>query len=518
MTSDSKSDQLTHTCTNCFAEFDWSPSIDDGDVFCCFGCTQGGPCVCTYERSEESAGGGAVVAPVVLESGEDEEQSESEETPGTAAYRDDKPVNGRLEIIMAAVGEMPIPVQRVVRERITNPGTDEEVAESLEMSVEEARGMIEQGQAILDRAIGADFRIQYIEPEDAGESQQPESLILDDSIDVDETELPDAADQDVEKLLAQSMSELAEVASDQSQTDPRSREVLSETLLEIGNLLRIASKRLTTEKTMDESPLREALADTRGADEPVTLVVVEPADVAPFFMALQQSDSVQWAKIERQTDARTEFKLVVGSMMSLVRDLMALEGSLRPTRMQMSGDRITIELPSGAVADASSEATESSETPPAYRTSTNGSHPEHRFEMLIESFFGARHFIVTDDSVGLPHHHSYRIEASFVTSEPSNNGFVLGFANVREVVDSAVLMYSETLLNTQEPFMEVPPTTENLARVFFDQIAERLGELDVPSVALERIRVWESPTNSAAYSGPIANRKTGARQNAPIAS
>ena len=98
------------------------------------------------------------------------------------------------------------------------------------------------------------------------------------------------------------------------------------------------------------------------------------------------------------------------------------------------------------------------------------------------------------------------------------HGFVVGFANVREIVDSTVLVYSETLLNTQEPFMDIPPTTENLARVFHDQIAEKLEALNEPTVRLERVRVWESPTNSAAYSSPVMNQESGTGQDAPIAS
>ena len=38
-----------HTCYNCFAEFSWEPTIHDGEEFCCAGCVEGGPCICTYE-------------------------------------------------------------------------------------------------------------------------------------------------------------------------------------------------------------------------------------------------------------------------------------------------------------------------------------------------------------------------------------------------------------------------------------------------------------------------------------
>ena len=36
------------TCANCGFEFKWQPTIVDGAVYCCIGCSQGGPCNCDY--------------------------------------------------------------------------------------------------------------------------------------------------------------------------------------------------------------------------------------------------------------------------------------------------------------------------------------------------------------------------------------------------------------------------------------------------------------------------------------
>ena len=37
-------------CANCGIEFNWQPTIVDGVVYCCIGCSQGGPCTCDYSR------------------------------------------------------------------------------------------------------------------------------------------------------------------------------------------------------------------------------------------------------------------------------------------------------------------------------------------------------------------------------------------------------------------------------------------------------------------------------------
>lgn len=53
-------------CANCRLEIAWEPIVVDGQVFCCGGCAQGGPCYCSYdldfvepERSRPTVGGEA---------------------------------------------------------------------------------------------------------------------------------------------------------------------------------------------------------------------------------------------------------------------------------------------------------------------------------------------------------------------------------------------------------------------------------------------------------------------------
>jgi hypothetical protein len=37
-------------CANCGFEFEWQPTIVDGVVYCCIGCSEGGPCTCDYDN------------------------------------------------------------------------------------------------------------------------------------------------------------------------------------------------------------------------------------------------------------------------------------------------------------------------------------------------------------------------------------------------------------------------------------------------------------------------------------
>lgn len=37
-------------CANCKIEIHWTPTVIDGESYCCVGCSQGGPCSCDYSR------------------------------------------------------------------------------------------------------------------------------------------------------------------------------------------------------------------------------------------------------------------------------------------------------------------------------------------------------------------------------------------------------------------------------------------------------------------------------------
>lgn len=37
-------------CANCGIVFSWRPTVIRGTVYCCVGCSRGGPCTCDYAR------------------------------------------------------------------------------------------------------------------------------------------------------------------------------------------------------------------------------------------------------------------------------------------------------------------------------------------------------------------------------------------------------------------------------------------------------------------------------------
>ncbi len=112
-------------------------------------------------------------------------------------------------------------------------------------------------------------------------------------------------------------------------------------------------------------------------------------------------------------------------------------------------------------------------------------------ELIVESFFNARHFVVLNGKSGVPHGHSYRARLMATGVVDPTDGIIIGFADAQAVLDEVVMHFAEELLNRLDEFSDTQPTTENVALSIAKTTSEKLqpDRLVVTSVTL-----WESPT------------------------
>jgi len=54
---------MSHTllCANCGIVIRWQPTVVDGQVYCCLGCSRGGPCTCDYSNLPQEGDSTAMV-------------------------------------------------------------------------------------------------------------------------------------------------------------------------------------------------------------------------------------------------------------------------------------------------------------------------------------------------------------------------------------------------------------------------------------------------------------------------
>lgn len=121
------------------------------------------------------------------------------------------------------------------------------------------------------------------------------------------------------------------------------------------------------------------------------------------------------------------------------------------------------------------------------------------YEISIETTFSASHQLRDYKAPLEPlHGHNFRVEVFVATDADAlpASGYVMDFLELEALVKEVVAPYDHRHMNDLPPFDELNPTTENMARVFFEELANKLDD----GLSLRRVRVWEAPTYSATFS------------------
>jgi 6-pyruvoyltetrahydropterin/6-carboxytetrahydropterin synthase len=86
------------------------------------------------------------------------------------------------------------------------------------------------------------------------------------------------------------------------------------------------------------------------------------------------------------------------------------------------------------------------------------------------------------------HGHSWEVEAVLRTERLDAEGMAFDFVELRSALRAVVSQFDHRDLNAIEPFDTLTPSTENVARVVFSQLAAAL-----PGAPLAEVTVWEGP-------------------------
>ena len=448
-----------HVCANCFAEFDWSPTVEEGEEFCCAGCAQGGPCICTYGAPPLSARTLAPEEPIPTPSA----------VPPTPPAR---PADRRRgELVLAAVSELPVEIRAVVTLRITRDIDLSEIADELSVPVSMVEQRLNQGRVLLERTLGSGFEIEYMPPA-VPEAPTPEAPpAVEPALVGAPADSPSLADFVSDSLRA--IRPIAVPERDLTDEERDSQETVREALSEAAEIFRLASERLSVPPE-EREPLRRLLQDRPPGY--ITLTASNVSDAGAYAEALEALPDVRSARVESVQEGDAAYIIDATSGSRLVNGLLRMPPRFRPRNLRLGVD--TVEATLGVV--------------PA-REELAGP----IFELGAEAFFTARHYVTMGGVEGPPHQHSFRVEIATESSSQDEDGVVIGFARARRLVEELVDGYNETLLNTVPPFDEIQPTLENIAKVIYGDLAPKLaGE----TVKLKQVRVWESPTNHASYS------------------
>lgn len=121
------------------------------------------------------------------------------------------------------------------------------------------------------------------------------------------------------------------------------------------------------------------------------------------------------------------------------------------------------------------------------------------FEIYVEGSFSAGHALRGyRGKCENPHGHNYKVRLTLVGPSLDQTGLLADFAVLKQSMRATMAMLDHKYLNDQDPFDQINPSAENLAKYFYDQAAGSFpAEENRPR--LKHVTVWETDTTAATY-------------------
>jgi 6-pyruvoyltetrahydropterin/6-carboxytetrahydropterin synthase len=122
------------------------------------------------------------------------------------------------------------------------------------------------------------------------------------------------------------------------------------------------------------------------------------------------------------------------------------------------------------------------------------------FEVTVEDTFAAGHALRGyRGKCENPHGHNYRIKVTLAGEKLDQIGLLFDFKDLKQVMGEVIDRLDHQFLNDLEPFTELNPSAENLAKYFYDEANQKLHSTTNGRVRVKDVTVWETDTTTARY-------------------
>jgi 6-pyruvoyltetrahydropterin/6-carboxytetrahydropterin synthase len=119
------------------------------------------------------------------------------------------------------------------------------------------------------------------------------------------------------------------------------------------------------------------------------------------------------------------------------------------------------------------------------------------YEIFREaSFSGAHRLRGYKGKCESVHGHNWRVRVFAAAAELDSLGMVVDFKILGEHIDDVLSRLDHADLNAVPPFDRLNPSSENVARHIFDEMADRIND---GRVRIRRVMVWETDPSCAIY-------------------
>ena len=122
------------------------------------------------------------------------------------------------------------------------------------------------------------------------------------------------------------------------------------------------------------------------------------------------------------------------------------------------------------------------------------------FEISVEETFSSGHALRGyRGKCENPHGHNYKVRVCLAGAELNAIGLLYDFKDLKASIRQETERLDHQYLNDLEPFREINPSAENLARFLFERLREQMGS-QAPGIQVKSVTVYETDTTAAVYS------------------
>ena len=116
---------------------------------------------------------------------------------------------------------------------------------------------------------------------------------------------------------------------------------------------------------------------------------------------------------------------------------------------------------------------------------------------VISSFSGAHCLYGYEGACKNLHGHNWKVRVQLIAKEVDSLGMGMDFKVVKQHLNDLIDKFDHQYLNELDWFKNQNPTSENIARVIFEELSHKLNN-DIIKVG--EIEIWESDFTSIVYS------------------
>jgi 6-pyruvoyltetrahydropterin/6-carboxytetrahydropterin synthase len=122
------------------------------------------------------------------------------------------------------------------------------------------------------------------------------------------------------------------------------------------------------------------------------------------------------------------------------------------------------------------------------------------YEVTVEAGFSSGHYLRNyHGKCENPHGHNYKVRITLAGAALDPSGLLLDFKLLKQVLKTTIDRIDHQMLNDLEPFTELNPSAENIAKYFYDQTSSQLNGMTDGRVRVKDCTIWETDTTTATY-------------------